>query len=239
MASSSPTSPPAAQPPPDLPSMPDVSPTLSDYLRRFSLWCRNGFADKVSATAAIPRIYMLSPLGYVFKISIGDQGRLHSTPVTYGTGADGAPVLTFALVTGTAWGNIEAPAGTSSTTYRMMGLKLLYTPVIESEAVASADGHMANDTINCETDAILVYGSGTPPNNGVAFNSSTMVQMGDPVRHVSGVAGGFAPFSITRVSGAIPLTVPSVTYWVDMAVKAVGGGTSTITNVNVFVRGIP
>ena len=36
------------QPPPDLPSMPDVSTQLSNYLRNFSLWCRHGFADKPS-----------------------------------------------------------------------------------------------------------------------------------------------------------------------------------------------
>lgn len=36
------------QPPPDLPSMPDVSTQLSSYLRNFSLWCRHGFADKPS-----------------------------------------------------------------------------------------------------------------------------------------------------------------------------------------------
>ena len=39
---------------PTCPSMPDVSTTLTDYLRNFALWCRHGFADKISGTTAQP-----------------------------------------------------------------------------------------------------------------------------------------------------------------------------------------
>lgn len=49
---------PTDQPPPDLPNMPDVSDTLSGYLRRFSVWCRNGFHDKVSISSAQPRVLL-------------------------------------------------------------------------------------------------------------------------------------------------------------------------------------
>ena len=49
------------QPPPDLPSMPDVSDTLSNYLRTFSLWCRHGFADKLSQTTAAPGLLCRRP----------------------------------------------------------------------------------------------------------------------------------------------------------------------------------
>ena len=55
MASSQPT-PRTIQPPPDLPSMPDVSTTLTNYLRNFSLWCRHGFADKISSSQALTGI---------------------------------------------------------------------------------------------------------------------------------------------------------------------------------------
>ena len=44
--------------PPDLPNMPDVSNTLSQYLRTFRLWCRKGFADKLSASQALPGIML-------------------------------------------------------------------------------------------------------------------------------------------------------------------------------------
>jgi hypothetical protein len=48
----------AAQPPPDLPNMPEVSDKLSDYLRRFSLWCRHGFAAKLDASTAAPGVLL-------------------------------------------------------------------------------------------------------------------------------------------------------------------------------------
>ena len=44
--------------PPDLPSMPDVSTTLTNYLRTFALWCRNGFADRLPAHSALPGILL-------------------------------------------------------------------------------------------------------------------------------------------------------------------------------------
>jgi hypothetical protein len=46
------------QAPPDLPNMPDVSSTLSSYLRNFALWCRHGFADKLSGSQALPGIML-------------------------------------------------------------------------------------------------------------------------------------------------------------------------------------
>jgi hypothetical protein len=46
-------SPRTLQPPPDLPSMPDVSDKLSGYLRNFALWCRHGFADKISVNQPV------------------------------------------------------------------------------------------------------------------------------------------------------------------------------------------
>ena len=57
MAVPQPTAP-AEQPPPELPNMPDVSDTLSRYLRTFSLWCRSGFRDKLTSTAALPGILL-------------------------------------------------------------------------------------------------------------------------------------------------------------------------------------
>lgn len=83
---------PAPQPPPDLPSMPDVSDTLSQYLRRFSLWCRNGFADKLSASSALPGIMLQAydaPAGTtpkVFLIQVTTAGAIVATPAPLGGG---------------------------------------------------------------------------------------------------------------------------------------------------------
>lgn len=78
------------QPPPELPNMPDVSDTLSRYLRTFSLWCRNGFRDKLSSTAALPGILLMAndaPAGTapaVFMIQVQTNGTIIATPVALG-----------------------------------------------------------------------------------------------------------------------------------------------------------
>jgi hypothetical protein len=51
-------SPPAAQPPPDLPNLPGAPAALTNYLTRFSLWCRNGFAAKVDKQTAAAGILL-------------------------------------------------------------------------------------------------------------------------------------------------------------------------------------
>ena len=46
------------QPPPELPNDPKTSDVLSQWLRTFSLWCRHGFADKLSQTTAAPGLLL-------------------------------------------------------------------------------------------------------------------------------------------------------------------------------------
>ena len=80
------------QPPPDLPSMPDVSDKLSSYLRNFALWCRHGFADKISASTAQPGVLLQAydaPAGTippVFLIRVNSAGVVTATPVPLGGG---------------------------------------------------------------------------------------------------------------------------------------------------------
>ena len=80
------------QPPPDLPSMPDVSPTLTGYLRTFSLWCKNGFAAKLSGTTALPSVMLQAydaPAGTtpkVFMIRVSTAGAISATQIPLGGG---------------------------------------------------------------------------------------------------------------------------------------------------------
>jgi hypothetical protein len=80
------------QPPPDLPNMPDVSSTLTGYLRNFALWCRHGFADKLSGTTAQPGLMLQAydaPDGTtpnVFIIRVNTAGAISATPVPLGGG---------------------------------------------------------------------------------------------------------------------------------------------------------
>jgi hypothetical protein len=80
------------QPPPDLPSMPDVSTTLSSYLRNFALWCRHGFADKLSGTTALPGVMLQAydaPAGTtpkVYLVQVNSAGAISATLMTIGAG---------------------------------------------------------------------------------------------------------------------------------------------------------
>ena len=44
----------SARIPPDVPSDPAISNALSNYLRSFALWCRNGFAEQMRNNEAVP-----------------------------------------------------------------------------------------------------------------------------------------------------------------------------------------
>jgi hypothetical protein len=84
-------SPPAAQPPPDLPNLPGVPAALTNYLTRFSLWCRNGFAakvDKQTATAGI----LLQAKDTMPADPAGSPPRVYMLQVSV---ASGAPVLVW------------------------------------------------------------------------------------------------------------------------------------------------
>ena len=91
MASTYPT-PRTLQPPPDLPNMPDVSNTLTGYLRNFALWCRHGFADKLSVSTAAPGVMLQAydaPVGTtpkVFLLQVNSAGSIVATPVPLGGG---------------------------------------------------------------------------------------------------------------------------------------------------------
>jgi hypothetical protein len=73
------------QPPPDLPNMPDVSPTLSNWLRRFSLWATSNINDCLSKKTAASQIYLTSTTGNtVWRVTIDDTGALQTSQLTPG-----------------------------------------------------------------------------------------------------------------------------------------------------------
>ena len=90
------------QPPPDLPAMTDVSNTLSNYLRAFSLWCRNGFRDKMSISSAASGVMLQAydaPAGTppkIYELRVTQAGVATLTPLALGSGDLGAPVPVIA-----------------------------------------------------------------------------------------------------------------------------------------------
>ena len=76
------------QPPPDLPSMPDVSSTLTNYLRTFTLWCRHGFADKLSVSTAQPGLMLQATDDptKIFMLQVNSTGTITATAIPLGGG---------------------------------------------------------------------------------------------------------------------------------------------------------
>jgi len=112
------------QPPPDVPSLEGEdkvsADTLSGYLRNFALWCRHGFADKVSGSAAQPGLLLSAydaPGGTippVFMFRLTSAGGASATPIALGGGqpgaiAGGAPIPIGSKIGVTDGSN--APAG--------------------------------------------------------------------------------------------------------------------------------
>ena len=81
------------QAPPEVPSLPKESDTLAHYLRTFSLWCRHGFADKMSATTAVPGILIQAK-----DVQTGDVGTANRVYLLEVTNAGGAPAIVLTPV---------------------------------------------------------------------------------------------------------------------------------------------
>ena len=76
------------QPPPELPSDPKTSDVLSQYLRTFALWCRHGFADKISATTAAPGVMLQATDDptKIFMLQVNAAGTISAVAIPLGGG---------------------------------------------------------------------------------------------------------------------------------------------------------
>ena len=207
-------------PPPELPPLPGAPQALPDYLRRFSLWCRNGFLDRFSLQSSTPHVYMTSAerqclqvFGQRFRTSAFDGDNAW---VRQGDDA----VITFSPVT-TANSVTRARGGaqaTSGSSYHMVGLALcLYPAGSRAQAIAVAVGGISNTVANGETDAVICFGTGTAPITGAAL-AGTII--GSAATFVAPTAGASGSFSASGIGS--PLW-PRRAYWFDIAIRGIGG----------------
>jgi hypothetical protein len=86
-----PTSP-GEQPPPPLPGVTGLNEQMNNYLRAFSLWCRNGFRAKLDSGVALPGIMLQAndaPAGTapaVWYLEVNTAGSFIASPVPLGKG---------------------------------------------------------------------------------------------------------------------------------------------------------
>lgn len=136
--------------------------------------------------------------------------------------------------------NPPNPAGTSSTSFTMMGLgsTLKLTPDFSGTVIIKIDSE-AKNTVGDGNGILfeIFYGTGTAPSNG---SPATGTQVGPTFeRDFWATPGGYATVGFgtnLRITG---LTVGTA-YWFDIALKSLGSGSSnaTIQNIEFYIEEI-
>lgn len=86
----------SARLPPDVPADPKISEALTNYLRNFALWCRNGFAEQMRNNEAVPGLMVRAydtPAGTnpkVYMIEVSSAGVIRARAIGLG-GANPGP----------------------------------------------------------------------------------------------------------------------------------------------------
>jgi len=122
------------------------------------------------------------------------------------------------------------PAATASAVFVMMGLAILFTPRTTGRLRIILQGILTQTTTADGTTAQISYGTGGAPANGAAV---TGTQAGQPLTmtFLTGVLAVPAAL-IALVTGL----VPNVTYWFDIALKVVTGGSAAITTIEMIIE---
>jgi hypothetical protein len=76
----------AEQPPPPLPGATGLNEQMNNYLRTFSLWCRNSFRQRQDKDVATAGILFVTPNGSVYQVTVSNAGVVTATAVPLGIG---------------------------------------------------------------------------------------------------------------------------------------------------------
>ena len=120
------------------------------------------------------------------------------------------------------------PAGTASTVGVMMGLAGAITPAVSGIVLLMVSGTIFNPGAIADGGKVqLRFGSGSAPANAASLTGTAV---GGLVQYTAATTTQTAPFSVQAVVSG--LTV-STTYWIDVGLAAITGGTATISDVSV------
>jgi hypothetical protein len=122
-----------------------------------------------------------------------------------------------------------SPAGTTSTTLVMAGYGQTFTPSKTGRVLIILLANVNNNTAGDGVQAVLSYGSGTPP---AANSALTGTQVGGTAKETSAAASASNEVALAAV--VTGLTV-GTTYWLDVAYSAITGGTATISIIYAVV----
>jgi hypothetical protein len=129
------------------------------------------------------------------------------------------------------------PTGNATTTLTMMGLAGTFTPVRSGRMYLSISGNLTNSTATAGDGARaqLSYGTGSAPANAAAL---TGTQVGAIVTSVleRATASDLQGFSVQWVLTGLTI---GTTYWYDLALSAVVGGTGQAKNLTMVDFELP
>ena len=101
-----------------------------------------------------------------------------------------------------------------------------------TKAMILLSGNLTQNQNGRETDAVICYGTGTPPLVGDPQAGTILTQ---PARFQATAGGGaITPFTLPAIVNTL---IIGQTYWFDLALK-VTGGNGNVTEVNFLVHGI-
>lgn len=166
-------------------------------------------------TATGDLLYALSS-GTPARLGIGSTGQVLTVvggvPAWAGA-ATGTPAL--------AASNPSNPTGTTSGSYKMMGLNLAFTPATSGRVLMTSFMVMSGGGSSNLISVQLKYGTGTAPSNG---GTAAGTQVGGTL-----TAGDSGSGTVVGVVTGLTL---STAYWLDLAVFSTDGShTAVVTNV--------
>jgi hypothetical protein len=124
------------------------------------------------------------------------------------------------------------PTGTASATLVMMGLAVAITPKLTGRVKVTVTGMMGNSVIGDGASAQISHGTGGAPANAAAV---TGTQDGKLKNMIASTAAGKQAVALCTVITGLAL---NTAIWVDLALKAVTGGTASLYDLDVVVEEI-
>lgn len=120
------------------------------------------------------------------------------------------------------------PTGTTSLVGVMMGLGGVITPVVSGRVLVVVSGTLLNASAIADgAKTQIYYGTGGAPANGAALTGTAV---GGIPQYVASTTLGKVPFSVNAIVASLTL---GTTYWIDLSLAAITGGTAAQTDVSI------
>jgi hypothetical protein len=115
-------------------------------------------------------------------------------------------------------------SGISSTSYKMLGLAGSITPTVSGNVLFQIAAEWFTGSAGDRCSALLAYGTGAAPSNGAAATGTTI---GNALR-----VGYIGDYSTLPMVGYVTGLTPNTTYWFDLQIKSLNGGSCNLGAVN-------